>query len=76
MEQVPRFRLQYLETFDTKEELIDACMASAHIPFFLDGRPGSSPSLLHRLQLHRLGGDPNVMRASVGNVASLVCTAV
>jgi hypothetical protein len=25
--------------FDSKEDLIEAVMASAHIPFFLDGRP-------------------------------------
>lgn len=25
--------------FDSKEDLIEAVMASAHVPFFLDGRP-------------------------------------
>lgn len=31
-----------MDDFSTKEELIDACMASAHIPFFLNGMPGKS----------------------------------
>ncbi|CAL5223367.1 g5872 [Coccomyxa viridis] len=35
---VPSFQLTYIDDFATKEELIDACMASAHIPFFLDWR--------------------------------------
>ena len=34
---VPRMRLQYLDTFDSRDDLISACMASVHIPFFLDG---------------------------------------
>ena len=33
---VPSFQLVYIDEFATKDELIDACMASAHIPFFLD----------------------------------------
>ena len=39
---VPSFRLTYIDDYATKEELIDACMASAHIPFFLDWRPTAS----------------------------------
>lgn len=35
---MPSFQLTYIDDFATKEELIDACMASAHIPFFLDWR--------------------------------------
>lgn len=31
-------RLQ-VNRFDSKEDLIEAVMASAHVPFFLDGRP-------------------------------------
>lgn len=37
--QSPRLRLRYIDTFEDKEDLIDALMASVHIPFFLDGRP-------------------------------------
>ena len=33
------FKLVLIEDFATKSELIDANMASAHIPFFLDWRP-------------------------------------
>ena len=33
------FQLAYIDDFSTKAELIDACMASAHIPFFLDWKP-------------------------------------
>ncbi|BDA50930.1 probable 1-acylglycerol-3-phosphate O-acyltransferase Pnpla3 [Coccomyxa sp. Obi] len=39
---VRTFQLEYVDDFATKEELIDANMASAHIPFFLDGRPFAS----------------------------------
>ena len=39
MTKVPSFQLSYIDDFASKEELIDACMASAHIPFFLDWRP-------------------------------------
>jgi hypothetical protein len=28
-----------LNNFESKKELIDACMASCHVPFFLDGKP-------------------------------------
>ena len=35
---IPSFQLTYIDDFATKDELIDACMASAHIPFFLDWR--------------------------------------
>jgi hypothetical protein len=31
-----------VDCFRTKDELVDACMASAHVPFFLDGRPVAS----------------------------------
>lgn len=34
---VPSMRLEYLDSFDSRSDLIDACMASVHIPFFLDG---------------------------------------
>lgn len=33
----PRMQLQYLDDFQSREDLISACMASVHIPFFLDG---------------------------------------
>ena len=36
---VRNFQLAYIDDFATKAELIDANMASAHIPFFLDWRP-------------------------------------
>ena len=39
---VRNFQLEYVDDFATKDELIDANMASAHIPFFLDGRPFAS----------------------------------
>ena len=32
-------QLVYIDDWATKEELIDANMASAHIPFFLDWKP-------------------------------------
>lgn len=35
--EVPSLRLRYLEDFESKEDLIDACMTTVHIPFFLDG---------------------------------------
>lgn len=35
---VPSLRLSALDCFQTRGELIDACLASAHVPFFLDGR--------------------------------------
>jgi len=34
----PSLQLQYLDDFASREDLIDAAMASVHIPFFLDGR--------------------------------------
>jgi len=40
--QLPSLRQMYVDDFATKAELIDACMASAHIPFFLNGMPGNS----------------------------------
>lgn len=33
----PRMKLEYLDNFESREDLINACMASVHIPFFLDG---------------------------------------
>lgn len=39
---VRSLQLSYIDDFATKEELIDANLASAHIPFFLDGRPFAS----------------------------------
>ena len=38
--QLPSLRQVYVDVFNSKDELIDACMASAHIPFFLNGKPG------------------------------------
>jgi hypothetical protein len=35
--ETPSMRLRYLDKFATKEAVIAACMASVHIPFFLDG---------------------------------------
>jgi len=34
---VPLMKLEYLDSFDSRDDLINACMASVHIPFFLDG---------------------------------------
>ena len=31
-----------VDCFSTRDELVDACLASAHVPFFLDGRPSAS----------------------------------
>ena len=36
---VPSMRLSSVDCFATKDELVDACLASAHIPYFLDGKP-------------------------------------
>ena len=36
---VKALQLAYIDDWETKAELIDANMASAHIPFFLDWRP-------------------------------------
>ena len=36
--QIPTFEIAYVENFTSKQDLIDACLASAHVPFFLDGR--------------------------------------
>lgn len=38
---LPRPRRHRLSHFATREELIDTCMASCHIPYFLDGSPVS-----------------------------------
>lgn len=32
------WRQTYLDCWTTRDELIDACMATAHVPFFLDLR--------------------------------------
>lgn len=40
--EVPSLRIRYLENFESKQDLIDANMASVHIPFFLDGNPTRS----------------------------------
>ncbi|EFN59130.1 hypothetical protein CHLNCDRAFT_137944 [Chlorella variabilis] len=36
--EVPSLKLRYLQDFESKQDLIDANMASAFIPFFLDGK--------------------------------------
>lgn len=36
--QIPSFEIAYVEDFTSKPDLIEACLASAHVPFFLDGR--------------------------------------
>uniref|UniRef100_A0A7S2XFS4 PNPLA domain-containing protein n=1 Tax=Lotharella oceanica TaxID=641309 RepID=A0A7S2XFS4_9EUKA len=36
---VPGFRQQYVSQFATREELINAVMASVHVPFFLNWKP-------------------------------------
>lgn len=36
--EVPSFKTAYTENYTSRDQLIDATMASAHIPFFLDGR--------------------------------------
>lgn len=40
--EVPTLRLRCLNNFKSREDLINACMASVHIPFFLDGNPSYS----------------------------------
>lgn len=37
--EVPSLRLQYIDSFESKQDVIDANMASVHIPFLLDGNP-------------------------------------
>jgi hypothetical protein len=37
--QVPSFRQVYLETFQSRDDLLDAALASSHIPFLLDWQP-------------------------------------
>lgn len=39
---IPSFKPVIIRSFETRQEVIDACMASVHIPFFLDGRPTAS----------------------------------
>ncbi|GAB4818121.1 hypothetical protein N2152v2_005167 [Parachlorella kessleri] len=46
---LPSLKPLLLDSFDSKEDVIDACMASAHVPFFLDGKLSASlPSLIPR----------------------------
>jgi len=35
------WRVAYLDCWTTRDELIDACMASAHVPWFFDLRPAA-----------------------------------
>ena len=35
---IPSFEIAYVDNYTSKDDLIDACLASAHIPFFLDGK--------------------------------------
>ena len=37
--QVPNFQQQYLEGFTSRDDLLDATLASAHIPFLLNRSP-------------------------------------
>lgn len=37
--EVPSLRLATLDAFACKDDVVNACLASAHVPFFLDGRP-------------------------------------
>lgn len=37
--QVPSFRQQYLTDFTSRDDLLDAALASAHVPFLLDWSP-------------------------------------
>jgi hypothetical protein len=37
--QVPSFKTAALGEFTDKADVVDACLASCHIPFFMDGRP-------------------------------------
>lgn len=36
--QIPSFEIAYVQDFTSKQDVIDACLASAHVPFFLDGK--------------------------------------
>ena len=36
---MPSFKQVYLEDFATRDDLLDAALASAHIPFLLNWRP-------------------------------------
>ena len=35
---IPSFDIAYVSDYTSKQDLIDACLASAHVPFFLDGK--------------------------------------
>lgn len=35
---IPSFELAYVDSYRSKQDLIDGCLASAHVPFFLDGK--------------------------------------
>jgi hypothetical protein len=37
--QVPSFRQVYLDDFRSRDDLLDAALASSHIPFLLDWQP-------------------------------------
>lgn len=39
---LPAFRPVLLDTFASRAELVDACLASAHVPFFMDGKFAAS----------------------------------
>ena len=39
---MPSFKQIYLEDFASRDDLLDAALASAHIPFLLDWRPAAS----------------------------------
>ncbi len=34
----PRFKREIISNFNSKNEVIDACLASAHVPFLMDGK--------------------------------------
>ncbi|KAL0041147.1 hypothetical protein WJX77_006696 [Trebouxia sp. C0004] len=35
---IPSFEIAYVCDYTSKQDLMDACLASAHVPFFLDGK--------------------------------------
>lgn len=37
--QVPSFKQQYLSDFSSRDDLLDAALASAHVPFLLNWSP-------------------------------------
>lgn len=63
------FSLAAVSDFEDREDLISACLASVHIPYFLDGKPwndfrgkvcidGSVTSMLRGKSWHVKRGDP------------------